>query len=351
MTHKGIEGSTKISAILTDCTPKRSPHNEPSPIRHVLSPCTHQRGQNALSRIALLVALFFPLFLGFALSIAPDVYSKSEIGPSGRIKVFVSILPQAYFVERVGGEHVDVSVMVGPGQSPATYEPRPKQMAELNKARLYFRIGVPFENVWMERISTANPTMPVIDTRRGIELLSMKAHHRHDDEAHHHHGDGMKDPHIWLSPRLVKIQAETMCAALTAEDLVYRSYYESNLRAFQADLDQLDSEISEILKPIKTRKFMVFHPALGYVARDYVLEEIPIQRHGKEPSAKILADLIEQAKEEGIKVVFVQQQFGHASAEMMARAIGGKVVYIDPLAKDYLENMRKIAETFVKVMQ
>lgn len=350
MAHEAIEASTKISATLTDGTRTRVPRNRPSPIRHVLSPYTHQRDRHTLSRIALLVALLFPLFLGFALSISPDVYSKSEGGPSDRIKVFVSILPQAYFVERVGGEHVDVSVMVGPGQSPATYEPRPKQMAELNKARLYFRIGVPFENVWMERISKANPNMKVIDTRHGIELLSMMAHHRHDDEAHHHHGTGMKDPHIWLSLRLVKTQAQNMCAALISEDLAHRSYYESNLRAFQADLDKLDGEISELLKPIKTRKFMVFHPALGYFARDYAWEEIPIERQGKEPSAKMLAGLIERAKAEGIKVVFVQQQFGHASAEMIARAIGGKVVYIDPLAKDYLANMRKIAETFVKVM-
>ena len=351
ITHKGIEASRKISATLTDVTPTRFPHNRPSPIRHVLSPCTHQRDRHTLSRITLLVALFLPLFFTFALSIPPNVYAKSEIGPSDRIKVFVSILPQVSFAERVGGECVDVSVMVGPGQSPATYEPRPKQMAELNKARLYFRVGVPFEDVWMERISKANPNMKVIDTRRGIELLSMNARHRHEDEAHHHHGTGIKDPHIWLSPRLVKIQAQNMCTALIAEDFAHRSYYESNLTAFQADLDELDSEISKILKPIETRKFMVFHPALGYFARDYALEEIPIQRQGKEPSAKILADLIEQAKEEGIKVVFVQQQFGHASAEMIVRAIGGKVVYIDPLAKDYLENMRKIAETFAKVMQ
>jgi zinc transport system substrate-binding protein len=302
-------------------------------------------------RIALLVALFFPVFSGFALSIASDAYSKAERGPSGRIKVYVSILPQVYFAERVGGERVDVSVMVGPGQSPATYEPRPKQMAALNKARLYFRIGVPFENVWLQRISKANSNMKVIDTRRGIELLSMKAHHRHDNEAHHHHGTMMKDPHIWLSPRLAKIQAENICAALIAEDPAHRSYYESSLRAFQADLDQLDGKISEILKHIKTRKFIVFHPALGYFARDYALEEIPIEREGKEPSAKILAALSEQAKDEGIQVVFVQQQFGHASAETIARAIGGKVVYIDPLAKDYLENIRKIAEALAEVMQ
>ena len=251
----------------------------------------------------------------------------------------------------MGGKHIDVSVMVGPGQSPATYEPRPKQMAALNKARFYFCIGVPFEDVWMERISKANPNLKLIDTRRGIELLSMKAYHGHDNEGSHHHGPEIKDPHIWLSPRLVKIQAENICAALIAEDIAHRPYYESNLRAFQAELDQRDGEISDILKHIKTRKFMVFHPALGYFARDYALEEIPIERQGKEPSAKALAALIEQGKKEGVQVVFVQQQFGHASAEMIARAIGGKVVYIDPLAEDYLENIRKIAESLTKAMQ
>ena len=244
MTHRGIEASRKISATLTDGTPTRFPHPRPSPIEQVLSHCTHQGDRHTLSRIASVVALLFSVLLGFALSNSPDVYAKSEIGPSDRIKVFVSILPQVSFAERVGGERVDVCVMVGPGQSPATYEPRPKQMAELNKAKLYFRIGVPFEDVWMERISKANPNMKVIDTRRGIELLSMNAHHRHDDEAHHHHGTGMKDPHIWLSPRLVKIQAQNMCTALIAEDFAHRSYYESNLTAFQADLDELDSEIS-----------------------------------------------------------------------------------------------------------
>lgn len=301
--------------------------------------------------MAWLVALFFSLWLGFALSISPDVYSESAQETSDRIKVFVSILPQAFFLERVGGERVDVSVMVGPGQSPATYEPRPKQMAALDKARIYFRIGVPFEDVWMERISKANPNMKVIDTRRGIELLSMKAHHGHDKEGHHHHGPETKDPHIWLSPRLVKIQAENICAALIAEDVAHSSYYQSHLRAFQADLHELDGEISDILKHIKTRKFMVFHPALGYLAHDYALEEIPIERQGKEPSAKALAALIEQGKKEGVQVVFVQKQFGHASAETIARAMGAKVVHIDPLAEDYLENIRKIAESLTKAMQ
>ncbi len=267
------------------------------------------------------------------------------------IKVFVSILPQAYFVERVGGDRVDVSVMVGPGQSPATYEPRPRQMAGLPQAKLYFRIGVPFEDVWMDRISKANPEMSVCDTRQGIELLRMKAQHEDAREAGHDHVAGMKDPHIWLSLRLVKIQAKNICDGLVAADPLHRGLYQENLNIFQGDLDTLDAKITNRLKDLKARKFMVFHPAWGYFAQDYGLEQVPIEIEGKQPSARALNRLVEQAKEEGIKVIFVQKQFGKQSAESVARAIGGKVVEMDPLALDYLDNMRRIAETFVQVLQ
>jgi zinc transport system substrate-binding protein len=293
--------------------------------------------------------------------------------PSGeKIRAFVSILPQAYFVERVGGNRVQVSVMVGPGQSPHTYEATPRQMAELSEARLYFRIGVDFENVWMERVSKINPDMRVIDTRRGIELRPMKIHHHHEEahndheakhhkhhrqdhhtahESHHHEGTGMKDPHIWLSMRLVKIQAKTICEVLTEEDPSHRAYYEANLKAFQHDLGQLDREIARSLKDIKSRKFMVFHPAWGYFAHDYGLEQIPIEMEGKEPTAKDLIHAIEEAKEEGIKIIFVQKQFSKASAETVARAIGGRVVQIDPLARDYLSNMRQVADALVEALR
>lgn len=266
-----------------------------------------------------------------------------------KMKVFVSILPQAYFAERVGGDRVDVSVMVGPGQSPHTYEPGPKQMYELSQARLYFRIGVDFEKVWMERISKINPNMKVVDTRRGIQLLPMKIHHDHG--PYRPHGQGLKDPHIWLSLRLVKIQAETIYEALATEDPAHRAYYLENLKALDGDLDKLDGEIVHSLKDGKTRKFMVFHPAWGYFARDYGLEQIPIEMEGKEPTAKDLIRIIEEAKEEGIGIIFVQKQFSKTSAETVARAIGGKVVHIDPLARDYLKNMKAIAVRFAGVLK
>jgi len=320
-----------------------------------------------------LVGSFMVFCVALSFSTATQVLAATAAPSMDKIKAFVSILPQAYFVERVGGNRVQVSVMVGPGQSPHTYEPSPVQMSEMSEARLYFRIGVDFENVWMERVSKINPNMRVIDTRLGIELRPMKVHHHeeaHDDheakhherhrqdrpteyKSHHHHhdGKGMKDPHIWLSLRLVKIQAETICQALTDEDPSHRPYYEANLKAFHRDLDKLDREIARSLKDMKSRKFMVFHPAWGYFAYDYGLEEIPIEIEGKEPTAKSLHHVIEEAKEEGIKIIFVQKQFSSASAETVARAIGGRVVQINPLARNYLNNMRQVANALVEALR
>ena len=291
-----------------------------------------------------LMRFFLALFLGFGFLIAAHVYSEPLTDPGAKIKIFVSILPQAYFVERIGGDRVDVSVMVGPGSSPATYEPVPRQMVEIGKAQLFFRIGVPFENVWMDRLSKTNPKMKVIDTRRGIKLLPMKT-------RHHNQKSGLKDPHIWTSIRLVKIQAQNICDALISLNPADKVYYQNNLRAFIDDLNNLDAEIIESLKGIRVRKFMVFHPAWGYFARDYGLDQIPIEIGGKEPGARELANLIEEAKKDGIKIIFVQKQFSEKSAEALADAIGGRIIQIDPLARDYLNNMKMIAETFRRIMR
>lgn len=294
--------------------------------------------------------IFCAVLLIFFLSDG-NVDAKSTKSDVEKIKVFVSILPQAYFVERVGGDRVDVSVMVGPGQSPVTYEPMPRQMVELGKAKLFFRIGVPFEDVWMDRISRAHPEIKMIDTRRGIQLIPMKTHHRHEDTQHAEGRRGRKDPHIWLSLKLAKIQAENICDALISVDAVCREYYRENLKAFHDDLDKLDGEITQNLKGLGARKFMVFHPAWGYFARDYGLDQIPVEIGGKDPGAKELANLIEEAKNDGIKIIFVQKQFSEKSAEAIAAAIKGRIIQIDPLARDYLNNMKMIADTFCRVIQ
>jgi len=271
--------------------------------------------------------------------------------PADTLNVTVSILPQKYFVDRIGGQYVVVNVMVEPGASPTTYEPRPEQLRALSKADAYLRIGVPFEDAWMERIAAANPEMLIVDTAQGIERMPMLARHEHGEGEGESTGEVRNpDPHIWLSPRLVKVQARTICEALVLLDPEHAAAYRANLDRFLADVDALDRDIREALAGVENRKFMVFHPSWGYFARDYGLQMIPIEVGGQEPSAAELAALITEAREEGIEVVFAQPEFSTQKAEAIAREIGGRVLLISPLALDWLDNLHRVAETFAEVL-
>jgi len=329
------------------------------------------------------------LFIGLIL-ILPGYALAGE-----RMPVFVSIVPQKYIVQQISKGLVNAQIMVRPGASPATYEPKPKQMADLSKAKIYFAIGVPFENAWLEKIAAANPNMRVVHTDHGIDKLAMEAHHHHHDDheegehhgeekhghvegehhgeeehdhekgEHHgeekhgheegeHHGEEKHDrhehtgldPHIWLSPPLVKIQARTILNALQAADPQNRGVYEANFKAFTAKIDQLDADLKKILAGKEDLQFMVFHPAWGYFAHAYGLKQVPIEIEGKDPKPAQLKELIEHARENGIKVVFVQPQFSTKSAKLVAREIGGQVAFADPLAEDWMANLREVAEKF-----
>ena len=274
--------------------------------------------------------------------------------------VFVSIVPQKYFVQQIGNDLVDIRVMVQPGADPHTYEPKPRQMIDLSKTKIYFAIGVSFENAWLDKIAAVNPDMRVVHTDHGIEKLAMAAHHHHDDtDEHHeskHHGEAEHDknhhehagldPHIWLSPPLVKVQARSILAALREADPEHRSVYEANFKAFTAQIDQLDAELRKTFAGKTGLQFMVFHPAWGYFAHAYGLEQVPIEIEGKNPKPAQLKELIEHAKEREIKVVFVQPQFSAKSAKLVVREIGGQVVFADPLAEDWMANLREIAVKF-----
>ncbi len=267
-------------------------------------------------------------------------------------KVFVSILPQATFVKQLGGDLVSVEVMVKPGASPATYEPKPRQMAQLSEASLYLAIGVPFEAAWLERFAAANPKMRVVHTEEGIEKRPMAAHHHEHEGEHekghaekHEHGHGILDPHVWLAPSLVKIQARSIANALIQAAPKHKAQFESNLQAFLEKCDQLDARLKGIFKDVSGEKqFMVFHPSWGYFAQDYGLKQVPIEMEGKEPSPAELEELIEHARHDGIKVIFAQPQFSEKSAKAIAEAIGGKVVKLDPLAENWSENLVNAAE-------
>ena len=287
-----------------------------------------------------------------------------SMAASDRLPVFVSILPQQYFVQQIGGDHVDVQVMVSPGASPATYEPRPRQMTALADARLYFSIGVAFETVWLDKIMAANPSMTLVRTDDGIEKIPMATHH-HDADAAHHEGDahhtanpddergehGILDPHIWLSPPLVRQQAGTILKALTAADPDRSKDYETNYRRFVNEIDALDRDLKTLFSGKEGLPFMVFHPAWGYFAQAYGLTQVPIEIEGKDPKPAQLQVMIENARAQGIRVVFVQPQFSVKRAELVAREIGGQVAFADPLALDWLTNLRAVAGKFRAALQ
>jgi zinc transport system substrate-binding protein len=297
------------------------------------------------------LALMIALLAGTAVGCG----NRPDPASGGKLHVMVSILPQKYFVERVGGEYVDVGVMVEPGASPATYEPKPAQLKALSSAVAYFSIGVPFENAWLDKIAGANQEMMMVDTIAGVERMPMGAHQHHDEEgdeeeAEGEQAEGVLDPHVWLSPELVKVQSQAIYEALIELDPAHEAEYKANLDAFIVDVDALEADIRETLSGRKSDKFMVFHPSWGYFARDFGLEQIPVEVGGQEPSAQELAHLIEEAKEEGIQVVFAQPEFSTRDAETIAQEIGGEVLLISPLAPDWLENMRQVAQAFADVL-
>lgn len=281
---------------------------------------------------------FFPLLSMLLVCIAIALPARSAV-----LRVFVSVLPQQYFLERIGGDRVAVEVLVGPGQSPATLDPTPKQMARLSSADLYVRIGVPFEEVLMDRLAEVNSGLTIIDQREGLDLLILEEGHHHDDGHDHEAGD--EDPHVWLSPKLALTQARTVAQALEKADPAGAAGYEANLAGFVADLESVDARIEAALAGLESREFFVFHPAYGYFADAYGLTQVAVEAEGKEPSGRQLARLIDRAKAAGVRVIFVQPQFSDKSARAVADAVGAAVVKMDPLALDYLDNLERMAAT------
>jgi zinc transport system substrate-binding protein len=258
---------------------------------------------------------------------------------NGKPLVAVSILPLAEFVSRIGGDRLAVMVMVPAGADPHSYEPRPSQMTALSEAVLYVKTGagLEFEIAYMDKIMAINPAMPVVDCAQGISLLEGEAHNDGDEGAGQ---EEPTNPHIWLSPRLAQQMVSVICNGLVQVDPANVSYYEQNRDVFLAELVQLDADIVGGLAAMQNRRFLVVHPAWDYFARDYNLEQIVVEVDGKEPSALSLARLVDAARMYNIDVVFASPQYSSASAEAIARAISGRVVSIDSLAEDYINNMR-----------
>ena len=259
-----------------------------------------------------------------------------------KIHIAVTILPQAEFVEKIGGDTVQVLVMVPPGASPHTYELTPTQLTDVSKARLYVKVGsgVEVELAWMDRIFEMNKSMVVVDCSQGIELIRM-------DEHEHEHENGY-DPHIWLSPKNAMTMVETIYNGLVQINPSQKEYYTKNKNAYITELKTLDKDIASALSSMTLRKILVYHPSWTYFCRDYGLEQLPVERKGKEPTPHSMAQLITEANQYGITVIFASPQVSTHSADVIAQEIGGKVVLLDPLAKEYIANMQKVVQAFTE---
>ncbi len=262
-----------------------------------------------------------------------------------RLQVATSIEPLAFFIQRIGGEHVSVTVMVPPGGDPHSYEPTPRQMAGLSSAALFVKAGsgVEFELDWMPRLLDLNKAMAVCDASSGVRLLQMSPESEHEEHGRDGHHHGRYDPHFWLSPANARLIAANVARSLAAVDPANRTMYEHNLALLDRDLQALDGELRRTFSGMAGRRFIVFHPAWGYFAHDYGLEQVAIEQEGKTVTPVQMERVIRIARASGIRTVFVSPQFSTAQADAVAQDIGGSSARLDPLSRDYLNNLRQAA--------
>ncbi len=267
--------------------------------------------------------------------------------------VIVSIPPQAETVRAIGGEHVDVTVMVPQGSSPHTYEPKPSQMKAVARARLYLGIGVAFEKQWRDRFLELNPDLRFVDTTRNVPRRIMHTKDKdsdkmkHEEETHkmHAHTHGSYDPHVWTSPKNLILIAQNVYEALSETDPEHRAYYRKRLRSYTETLRRLDKEIETLLEPLRRRHTSVLsvHPSWGYFCDRYGLKQIPLEIEGKSITPKRLTRLIKTAKKERVAAILTQPEFSDKSAKLLADTLRLPLIRISPLSPDWIDTLKRLA--------
>jgi zinc transport system substrate-binding protein len=255
-------------------------------------------------------------------------------------KISVTILPQKYFVDQIAGELLDVNVLVPPGTSYHNYEVLPSQMKDLAESKIWIQIGMlTFEEIWKEKLAEINPELVIVDSSEGIATI---AGSDCAEEGQHHDHDHAVDPHIWMAPNEVKAMSLSILNALKNSFPENAATFESNYNKFIARIDSLSAQIAQKLDSVKSRNILIFHPALAYFAREYHFTQIPMELDGKDPSPKHMKTIVDLAREQNIKIVFIQKEFDSENALQLSREIGGEVVVIDPLDYDWEKQMLDI---------
>ncbi len=259
--------------------------------------------------------------------------------------IFVTVPPQAFLVQRIGGDAVEVHTLVGKGQDPHTFEPTPRQAAALAGASLFFTVDIPFEKQLAAKVAAGNRNLKIVDATKGIVRLPLTEpdqHKAHDNEA---------DPHLWLTTDNLRIMADNMAAAMSAAMPERKVALQKNLASLQTEISALDKRLAATLAPHRGKTFYVFHPAFGYFAKAYGLRQKAVEISGKSPTPRQLTALIRQAREDRVRTIFVQPQFDSKSANTVAQAINGAVVPIDPLDREVLRNLATIAAAIEQALK
>ncbi len=257
-------------------------------------------------------------------------------------RVSVSIVPLAYFTEQLMDEGVSVNVMVPPGASHATYSPSTSQLQSLSEADIYFRIGhLGYEQAWMNRLAELGKDMEIIDLSENIELIRGEPV-EHGDHVH----EGGVDPHIWMSPATMLELLPVFKEALSKTYPAMADQIRDNHDSLYDRVQNLHFRMQQLSEELEQKSFMIFHPALTYLARDYGLEQIPIEHEGKEPTPGRLRRIIDQARAQEIPVIFIQEEFDERSAELVSQESGASLVQINPMAYNWFEGMEEIMNAF-----
>lgn len=254
-----------------------------------------------------------------------------------RTIITVSIEPLRYVVEAVAGDKYQVKTLMPQGASPETYEPTPRQMVALGESQFVFRMGsLGFEQTQLPRMMNSQPNVSLVDAAQGIPLI---------ESSHHHEGESESgDPHVWLSPQNLIVMANNVANTLSQYDKSNAAYYRRRTQRFEQQMKALDQELSQSLQGLKCRTFLIYHPALGYLAHQYGLQQLAVEHDGKEPSAAYMQQLISQCKKESVRVVFISKEHNGRSAERIAHELGAHVVTINPLDYDVPRQLKKIVD-------
>ncbi len=260
--------------------------------------------------------------------------------------ITVTILPQQYFAEQIAGDVFQINTMVPAGSSPESFDPPASSLVELSKSKAYFRIGsIGFEKAWMDRLQSQAPAMLVYDNSKGIDLIESALSHSHSHDHSHSHCNHSADPHIWTTPSLADAISANMCEALCQVAPDHQDQFKANYEEFSKELKSLDEYLHATLAPLKGQSFVVYHPTLTYFAKEYGLTQYAIENDGKEPSVSHLKQLIDNVGKTNAKVIFIQEEFDQKHARTVAEALDLEVVQINPLSKDWANELIKIAKS------